>query len=347
MKRSHEEEADDASKKAKVDPSTAYSPEDAMAGPPEVPAPAAPAAAAPATTVPPTVYPSATLPPPPPMPADPYGYYGYPPAPMPPIMPTMSPTDQAQFAQLGPQTQAAFHALFASMKVAPTELDASIYKSLADFHDATAQEIVGKFTMADLHTVRNKTGFFIGILKSFRKKGVGMRSGPPAPASASTYSQQTTSSYYGYPPMSSAYDPYASATTATTDASGTAAAHTAAAAADPYAAYYGYPYTYPQDPSAAAAAAADPNAYQYQQYYGQTYDYSGQQQGGGGRKASKGAGLAGLTQPIQDMFNQMFQAGQVRPEDVPDSIYDSLHDFCGIKRLFSLSLAFFFMYALV
>lgn len=42
-----------------------------------------------------------------------------------------------------------------------------------------------------------------------------------------------------------------------------------------------------------------------------------------------GGGLAALSKPIQDLFDQIFAMGHVSKEDVPDSIYDSLQGFEG------------------
>ena len=48
-----------------------------------------------------------------------------------------------------------------------------------------------------------------------------------------------------------------------------------------------------------------------------------------GGPRTRGMGIAGLPQAIQDLLNQCFLSGSVSTADVPDSIYDSLSDFDG------------------
>lgn len=324
--------------------------------------------------------------------------------PVPPTPPAGYPAAPAaasfppSFGLMGPLAQTAFQQIFVTGAVTADGIDDSVYSSLGkSFHDETAAEIVSQFGRADLTTVRNKTGFFIGILKSYRSKGVGLKSGPAPARAAPAYGGygQAAQSYYGgagaynpygqqAQPPAATLDPYAQASAYGQQQQAPSDPNAAAAAPAGYpAAPAGYPAApagYPAAPAGypaadgeggAAAAQAQAQAYpayppqqdqqqqqqqygaypqqqaatgqpDYAQYYAQqqaayaqqyaAYGQAQQQQqpamgGGGGGRAGKGLGLAGLSRPIQDMFQQCFTAGRCIAEDVPDSIYDSLHDF--------------------
>lgn len=245
------------------------------------------------------------------------------------------------FSLMGPMTQNEFNMIFQCGKCAMADIDDSVYKSLADFHDITSQEIASGFGRADLSSVRNKTGFIIGILKNYRKKGIGLKRGGPPPQPAGVYGAYAApqQAYYG------SYDPYgqqAAAPAAPADLNAPAAPADlnapAAAAADPNAAaqqaydpaaYAQYAQAYPgYDPNMAAYYGQMDPAYGGQQYYDPNQAYAQAPAAGGpAPQRSKGSGLAGLSQPIQDLFQQIFAVGMVTADDVPASIYDSLVDF--------------------
>jgi hypothetical protein len=67
--------------------------------------------------------------------------------------------------------QSIFSDCFARLNMTSSDLDISVYDSLLDFSEATQVEIVNSFCQADLEAIRNKTGYFIGILKQYRKNG--------------------------------------------------------------------------------------------------------------------------------------------------------------------------------
>lgn len=69
--------------------------------------------------------------------------------------------------------------------IADGDLERGALESLKDFPVQMALEIIRKYSEQDMNTVRNKTGFFIGILKRFRSKvsqegGMGMYGQPAA-----------------------------------------------------------------------------------------------------------------------------------------------------------------------
>lgn len=81
------------------------------------------------------------------------------------------------FRELPDSVKNTFLAMFTAGKVHPRDLDESIFKSLKDFQESTANDIVAGFQARELAGIRNKTGFFIGILKTYRRKGVGLKTG--------------------------------------------------------------------------------------------------------------------------------------------------------------------------
>ena len=54
----------------------------------------------------------------------------------------------------------------------PEDVDEHVYAQLRDFSEPIAIEIATKFLEADMSQIRNKTGFFIGILKRYRQMHV-------------------------------------------------------------------------------------------------------------------------------------------------------------------------------
>lgn len=122
---------------------------------------------------------------------------------------------------------------------------------------------------------------------------------------------------------------------------------------DPYAASYAYPYQYPgyaypypypqayHDPQAYPPYAppvelVNPSTYQErpaEKTHGMWQNFHVHKQncfhGVCVVVRRAGGGLAALSKPIQDLFDQIFAMGHVSKEDVPDSIYDSLQGFEG------------------
>jgi hypothetical protein len=84
------------------------------------------------------------------------------------------------FCDLRPVVQDLLNDCFSKLNFVPSDLDPSIYDSLLDFPDPIQCEIVASFCRADLASIRNKTGYFIGILKQYRKNGKATSSGNSA-----------------------------------------------------------------------------------------------------------------------------------------------------------------------
>jgi len=59
------------------------------------------------------------------------------------------------------------------LQVSRQDIEPCCFDSLKDFDERTCCEIVDKLLEADWATVRNKTGFFIGVLKRYRQAGGG------------------------------------------------------------------------------------------------------------------------------------------------------------------------------
>lgn len=53
-------------------------------------------------------------------------------------------------------------------QVSVNDLDKQALDSLRGFDEQTGVEIIEKYCEADLTSIRNKTGFFVGIIKRYR-----------------------------------------------------------------------------------------------------------------------------------------------------------------------------------
>jgi hypothetical protein len=78
------------------------------------------------------------------------------------------------FMSLPPSIQYKFQELFNSGMLRPGEIEDSVFDSLKDFDEVTAMTMVDSFARTNLATVRNKTAFFIGILKRNRQARAGI-----------------------------------------------------------------------------------------------------------------------------------------------------------------------------
>ena len=110
-------------------------------------------------------------------------------------------------AALPASVQHVFEQIFALGMVMQDDIPTSIYDSLKDFDEDTQYSIVERFYKSDLGRVRNKTGYFIGILKQARQGklsgyGFGSSSGNAGGAGAAAatnrgqYATYTTSAGY-------------------------------------------------------------------------------------------------------------------------------------------------------
>lgn len=94
------------------------------------------------------------------------------------------------FEDLRPELQQVLDEAFSKLKISRGDIDSCVYDSLMDFPEPVQDEIVRAFGHADLLTIRNKTGYFIGILKEYRKHGKAISQGntpdggPPMPPRA-------------------------------------------------------------------------------------------------------------------------------------------------------------------
>lgn len=55
-----------------------------------------------------------------------------------------------------------------SSQISTSDLDKQALDSLRGFDEQTGVEIIDKYCEADLTSIRNKTGFFVGIIKRYR-----------------------------------------------------------------------------------------------------------------------------------------------------------------------------------
>ena len=74
----------------------------------------------------------------------------------------------SNFATLPPALQNKLEALFSTRMVSRNELDAKCYMELRGLPEQTAMEVVDKFCESNLGEIRNKTAFFLGILKRYK-----------------------------------------------------------------------------------------------------------------------------------------------------------------------------------
>jgi len=99
----------------------------------------------------------------------------------------MKSAKKLQFEDLRPELQNVLDEAFSKLKISRGDIDSCVYDSLMDFPEPVQDEIVRAFGHADLLTIRNKTGYFIGILKEYRKHGKALSQGntpdggPPMP----------------------------------------------------------------------------------------------------------------------------------------------------------------------
>jgi hypothetical protein len=89
-----------------------------------------------------------------------------------------------QFEDLRPDLQALVDDTLVKINMTRADLDNCVYESLCDFPDPVQDEIVLAFGQADLSTIRNKTGYFIGILKEYRRHGKALSQGNTADGGA-------------------------------------------------------------------------------------------------------------------------------------------------------------------
>jgi len=94
------------------------------------------------------------------------------------------------FDSLPADIQEMFKACFEKNKMVPTDIDACVYNSLNDFSPEVQKEMITSFCSneVDLQTIRNKSGYLIGILKKYREHGkslAGIKANPLRPRSRS------------------------------------------------------------------------------------------------------------------------------------------------------------------
>jgi len=82
---------------------------------------------------------------------------------------TTLPTTTPNITALPTSVQHLFEQIFSLGMVMQSDIPDSIYDSLKDFDETTQYSIVERFYKSDLSRVRNKTGYFIGILKQARQ----------------------------------------------------------------------------------------------------------------------------------------------------------------------------------
>ena len=76
-------------------------------------------------------------------------------------------TNQA-YSALPYHIQAKFEALYSANQILRTDLDAKCFSELRMMPEHTAVEVVDKFCEANLYEIRNKTAFFLGIIKRLK-----------------------------------------------------------------------------------------------------------------------------------------------------------------------------------
>jgi len=87
-------------------------------------------------------------------------------------------TAQTAFNMLPNAVQARFGDLYTRGVVPRDEIDAQCFQSMLDFPERKMMEIADKFASTDLATIRNRTGFLIGIMKRYRRDGFDQNRGP-------------------------------------------------------------------------------------------------------------------------------------------------------------------------
>eukprot|EP00281_Chroomonas_sp_CCMP1168_P026526 CAMPEP_0206228906 /NCGR_PEP_ID=MMETSP0047_2-20121206/9414_1 /ASSEMBLY_ACC=CAM_ASM_000192 /TAXON_ID=195065 /ORGANISM="Chroomonas mesostigmatica_cf, Strain CCMP1168" /LENGTH=394 /DNA_ID=CAMNT_0053652171 /DNA_START=2417 /DNA_END=3599 /DNA_ORIENTATION=+ len=74
------------------------------------------------------------------------------------------------YSQLSYTIQTKLESLFSTGLISRTELDAKCYTELRYLSEQTANDIVDKFCEANLSEIRNKTAFFLGIVKRMKNE---------------------------------------------------------------------------------------------------------------------------------------------------------------------------------
>lgn len=123
----------------------------------------------------------------------------------------------ASVALLTPVVRDAVEDMFRSGDVHRSEMEPCCFESLRDFADAVALKIIKDFRDADMHTLRNKTGFFCSLLKQHRAQTGTLRH-PSTPGVISTtpwsvrpptFAPVTPAGYHPPPwPPPYGHDPY-------------------------------------------------------------------------------------------------------------------------------------------
>jgi hypothetical protein len=193
------------------------------------------------------------------------------------------------FVALPTSVQNVFKSAFASNTLTVDDLDTSIYDSLKDFGEPTQLKIANSFLGTDLNSIRNKSGYMIGILKKYRQTGEGMggAGGAGGMMRVTPGGSAPAASPYG-----AAYNPY----------------DPAQAYAMMYAAYGmqvpGMPQYGAQAgvmPASAGVAAA--------------FDFCTTES------------LKIMPQSVKNILNGVFAKGEVSATDIEDSVWDSMKDF--------------------
>jgi len=74
------------------------------------------------------------------------------------------------FTKVAPKAQARLGQLYTMGLLVRTDLEDCVFDSLADFSETDQLKMCDAFAQANLVNVRNKTAFFIGILKRHRSQ---------------------------------------------------------------------------------------------------------------------------------------------------------------------------------
>jgi len=265
------------------------------------------------------------------------GYPGYPAAAPGAAQSGPKATANGQMSALPASVQAKFQAMFAQGQVSESDLDKSIFDSLMDFDETTAGNIVDRYSSSSLATVRNKTGYFISLLKlarQARQNGQGFASSRDGPVTAGG-PPMGGAAPYGYPPQPYA-DPYAAYYAAAAAAGlppppyAPPPPQPGPPAADPYAAYYaaaaqqaaqaGYP------PHAGAPGAPPQAGYP---------QAAGAPQAGYPQQAAPAAqggiripmSFYKISQGAQNKLAALYNSYSLNQDDVEDCVFDSLADF--------------------
>jgi len=78
-----------------------------------------------------------------------------------------------------PATKAKMEWLYTTGKISPEDMSDSSLRQLTEFSDSKGVEVIEQYNDADISNVRNKAGFFGGVIKRFREKGAGQPGMPP------------------------------------------------------------------------------------------------------------------------------------------------------------------------